>query len=86
MTKTIYTSLSLQSVFLYQLQPHAQHKHTIIVALIRVGLNTAENIFKGIYSIMYMHALIIQYAQLFYLLIFVVDVKQAVQPKSQTGM
>ena len=33
-----------------------------------------------------MCALIIQYAQLFYLLIVVVDVKQAVEPKSQTGM
>ena len=30
MTKTICTSLSLQSVFLYQLQPHAQHEHTIV--------------------------------------------------------
>ena len=29
MTKTICTSLSLQSVFLYQLQPHSQCKYTI---------------------------------------------------------
>ena len=31
MTKTICTSLSLQSVFLYQLQPHSQRKYTIVV-------------------------------------------------------
>ena len=30
MTKTICTSLSLQSVFLYQLQPHSQHEYTIV--------------------------------------------------------
>ena len=30
MTKTICTSLSLQSVFLYQLQPHSQRKYTIV--------------------------------------------------------
>ena len=30
MTKTICTCLSLQSVFLYQLQPHSQHQYNII--------------------------------------------------------
>ena len=30
MTKTICTCLSLQSVFLYQLQPHSQREYTIV--------------------------------------------------------
>ena len=42
MTKTICTSLSLQSVFLYQLQPHAQCEHifTITRTLTRIHKRT----------------------------------------------
>ena len=33
MTKTICTNLSLQRVFLYQLQQHSQHEYTIALFL-----------------------------------------------------
>ena len=33
MTKTICTSLSLQSVFLYQLQLHSQWEYTIVICI-----------------------------------------------------